>query len=827
MQKLLKNKRLLAIVLCAVLVVTISGVGAFAALAGDLISGGSSSSEIEESFSSSTESSSQSASASESQSQSEPEQEPVKFNKPDEMRAVYLQAGEDFLNGKDSSAEQIKSNIDKAIANALALDMNTLIIPLTYGGGAIFQSAQLPAATRELDILQYLVEKARASALYVYGVYDLTPEILTDSTPMTKVDGESLDELYATLKELAASYAVDGILLDGYYYPGEDSYSAYKADGAGMGYDNYLYQSTYKLVKTAADAIAAGSAGIQIGLAADAVWANKADNEAGSDTSASFQALYDGHADTRQMIEDQLFDFVAVKAFGATGSSSAPFETVVNWWASLVQSQELPLYVIHATDKVCTTEEGWSAPEELAKQYDAAKKIAGCQGSAFTSLGTLLSNPKDATEYLTQMFTGEVKTEHILTELVLTKPAKTTYTTSEVNVTFVGASALDYELTVNGEDVPRDDNGAFTLVKELKAGLNTFTFEHKDKTITYNITRQVNVIDANSVTPVGSVALEGGMKLSISAMAYDGAAVTATVGGQTVTLQQTKVEDENTDRESAYKKFIGEITVPAATSSVQNLGNITVTATWQGITGKATGAAVSVNKKVNQTQVVPGVDTGTGQLIEVTATSAETFPTNVLDDISDSDCYPLAKGTRDYLASDLLTYKDGNTTYTYYILQSGQRVYAKDIKMVSGDINNNVIDNLTVTSDGTYTKVILSTKQPVAYKAYYSSGGFSLAFSYTTEVPTSLSLRKNPLFSAANWNGSTLQLKFRTADGFLGYKAYYENGNLVFRFNSPPAVGGGSLSGVRVSIDPGHCSTCLLYTSGVNQRRCRHGPAFT
>jgi N-acetylmuramoyl-L-alanine amidase len=40
---------------------------------------------------------------------------------------------------------------------------------------------------------------------------------------------------------------------------------------------------------------------------------------------------------------------------------------------------------------------------------------------------------------------------------------------------------------------------------------------------------------------------------------------------------------------------------------------------------------------------------------------------------------------------------------------------------------------------------------------------------------------------------------------FLGVTPYYDNaGNLVFRFNNPPAVSGNSLNNVKIVIDPGH-----------------------
>jgi N-acetylmuramoyl-L-alanine amidase/uncharacterized protein YjdB len=57
------------------------------------------------------------------------------------------------------------------------------------------------------------------------------------------------------------------------------------------------------------------------------------------------------------------------------------------------------------------------------------------------------------------------------------------------------------------------------------------------------------------------------------------------------------------------------------------------------------------------------------------------------------------------------------------------------------------------------------------------------------------------MFTRAAWGEDTLTLTLAKEDGFLGYKGYYDsNGNLVFRFNTPPE----SLRGARIAVDAGH-----------------------
>ena len=281
------------------------------------------------------------------------------------------------------------------------------------------------------------------------------------------------------------------------------------------------------------------------------------------------------------------------------------------------------------------------------------------------------------------------------------------------------------------------------------------------------------------------------MSITVSALAYEGSTVTATLGSNTVTLKPSTEADDSTDNESTYQIYTGVLSVPAAGVSEQSLGNIIVKGTWEGETEKMEGAFVTVSAKATA-----------GGLVEVISKSAETFPTDTLNDLSDYDCYPLAKGTRDYVVGDEIVYVEGSKTFSYYNLQSGQRVYTSDVSPVSGDLGGNKISSLTVSSDYRYTYVTIKTEQQVAYIVKYTSSAFTIDFQYTDSVPDSLELSCTPLFSSATWNGTKLSLNLSTKGGFLGYYAYYEGGNLVFRFNNP--TGTYSLSGVPIVVDVGH-----------------------
>ena len=62
-----------------------------------------------------------------------------------------------------------------------------------------------------------------------------------------------------------------------------------------------MYSATESAMKAVVDAFHQGRRSIQVGLLSDAVWANTDVNDAGSDTSASFQALINGYADTKSL----------------------------------------------------------------------------------------------------------------------------------------------------------------------------------------------------------------------------------------------------------------------------------------------------------------------------------------------------------------------------------------------------------------------------------------------------------------------------------------------------------------------------------------------
>jgi len=720
----------------------------------------------------------------------EPEPEPVgppQYNTPSEMRGVFLTPGVDFQAG-GASEIAVRGEVDSALESIKGLSMNAVIIDTVYDGQAIYDAG--PGSG--FDVMGYIVDKSRELGLYTYAVFDIAlcrREGTASGDP--GIGAGAIDKLCESLGAFAEEYALDGILLDGYQnLQTDDSYSMYLQWGGSTGFENYMRESPQAILRTAARLIRTNARDTQVGLLADPVWANAGEQEGGSNTKAAFTALGTANADTKAFVEEGLVNFVAVKNYASLTDPAAPFGEVVSWWSALSEEKGIPLYVIHASEKASTGEEGWQSHDQLTRQVIESKNNSGYRGSMFHSLSRLAADPKEATTTLIKYYNNEVEAAHILTELEITKPDKTTFNTFETSVTFTGASDPNSKVTINGEEVPTDESGYFTVAFDLEAGLNTFRIEHKEKVLSYAITREVQII--KEISPMGSIATDGGMAITITALAYSDAQVYATVGGQTIPMELDNSVEDEADRDSAYKQFVGEYTTPAATGSEQNIGSIVVNATWEGLSDSAQGASIKVNKR---TQIEDGVP------VVITADQARTYPPNTLNNIPHAAYYPLPRGAMDYAVGDEIVYKKSGETLTYFVLASGLRVESKDMQPTEEFASGNAISGMTVETDGGYTYVRLKMSQQVAYTFQYASTGVDVKFHYTASVPKGMTLDSNPIFSAASWKDSTLTLSFIRQGGFAGYKGYFDdNGNLVLRFNNPPS----SIGSAKIVLDPGH-----------------------
>ena len=725
--------------------------------------------------------------------------EPGIMNRPDYMKGMTLTAGKDYLTDGRTSAEAIQADLDAAFDAVMELDMNTVLLPLTVDGRTIAQKSGLPYVDDALtvDILEYASQKAREKGLYIYVVYDLFTGVQDGAiVELDQMDSAAIDATTAAALAIAQNYDIEGILFDSYYYEAEpDSYLTYKQNGGGMGYENYMSQMSHTAFKEVSGAIRSGAPGKQVGMFTVAVWANSSTDENGSDTTASYTAKYSGNADNLSFLEEGYVDFVVVKAEGATTDANIPYKTVVAWWGEQADAADVPLYVLHYSSKACSEEAGWTEYDQLALQLIASEDLTGFEGDFYDDLDRFQQDLEGSTTAVLDYYDDTLNRQHILTELAVTSPAQKTYTTFETSVTFMGASDPGAKITINDQEITTDENGYFTLNMPLSEGLNTFVFTHKGKTDVYNITREVQVI--RDVSPTGNISVDGGMRITITATAYKDATVYAVIGGQTVQMTMDETGTDEEEYTDSYRLFTGSYTAPAATDSVQDIGNIVVYGTAQGSSDSKTGAYVKVNKRV-------AVEDGSP--IRVVSEQAETFPANTLNDLSDPDYFPLPQGALDYTVGSELVYKSGTKTYTYYKLASGVRVYRDDITGVSDSSapGGNAVTGIQVASNDRYTDVVFDTGQQVSYSAKYTGSAFTIDFNYTNSVPATQAIDDNPMFDSMSASGTKVTLNLASSGRFMGYRAFYnDNGQLVFRFNNPQ----GGASGTTIVVDPGHGGT--------------------
>ena len=116
----------------------------------------------------------------------------------------------------------------------------------------------------------------------------------------------------------------------------------YEVITSGIGFENWLLENGAYVFSVASQTIHKTDNSIPVGISIVNAWANSSQNENGSDTSDSFQALTDGYSDTVSYLKNGYADFIMLNTTGSLTDSAMPFKTVVEWWSGKAVESDIP-----------------------------------------------------------------------------------------------------------------------------------------------------------------------------------------------------------------------------------------------------------------------------------------------------------------------------------------------------------------------------------------------------------------------------------------------------------------------------------------------------
>ena len=501
------------------------------------------------------------------------------FARPAKMRSVWLHYGVDYAADEDDTANDIKRQLATAFVQMEKWGINVVMVPMFNDGTALYASEKYERADDEEDWVAYIYALAELSGMYVYGVIDMSQA--GDLTAQNGVQNA------ADLAADAAKCGLEGYFLTAYTTESDGDYAAFVAAGGGDR-KAFVRDSITQAINAAATALHRADINNYVGLLTDPMWADEKSHEEGLSIKGC-TAAYELGADTRLWVESGIFDCVMVTLPLELNEGEGPFRTAFEWWGTLCQKAQLPLYVSHAANKK------WDYPDRLAQQLLLCKNSDLWSGSAFDSYTALQSDKSGSTEALFKVYSGTILPEYISDKLVVSKPTKTHITVKESQYTFSGSADPNFSLTVNGKAVALSEHGFFSWTTTLEPGENVFRFSHKGESRTFTITYAVTVLD--SVYPTTNITLEGGSTLNISAIARKDSVVYAEFNGEKLTMTASPLqtdEDDNKDL-TDFENYSCSYTLPEGIiNQEQALGKVMVYATFKVLKEEMEGGSVTV-----------------------------------------------------------------------------------------------------------------------------------------------------------------------------------------------------------------------------------------
>lgn len=737
-----------------------------------------------------------------------------------DMKAIKITPKVDVYADLNADAAALGAEVDAIIKNVKALGFNSIVVDTKYDNSVIFNSTVLEKTP--VDLLSIIVEKAKAEGINVVSIFNVTGVNNTaQETIKDYYSQQNKEDILNAVTELANSYELDSILLDNYYSSkNAGAYAQFMEYGGVGNFEEWLYSNSTSTIGSISQTVNAAANSMPTGLLVKDTWADEKDKEGGSKTTSEFSAYKNGYTDTKAIVEQGLVSFVNADIKTSLDNKNMPFKTVASWWNEVCNVNKTPLYITHAGENANSKQlAGWDGTDQLARQVSTSLKNSNYHGSAFSGLKSMMANMKTSTDILLKYYKDEYSDDELFKNLTISSPDKKQFVTYEENVQFRGKFDSNQEVFLNGTKIVPSEKGGFSVWVPLKVGKNTVTLEHKGKTTTYTIERKVIIF--KTVSPTGAMKVPGGSQIEFNVMAYKGSKITATLNGKTVTLQEGGGGEDNV-LDSAYVNFQGNMTLPKSTAKDQNLGSIKFSGNYQGYGESKTGSSIVVEKLPDE--VDP--DSATGQVLQhavVKTTYANTYPYKTTPGYPQGILYQLPSGVQDIVTSisgDFVNLRSGKTVKKGAVsLQDIPFEGNNSITQFSAGVEGN---DTVIRATMNWKSPFSITPSPYPTDPSQTAGGYSFSANSVTillDYATTMAkdnvvtdLSSSPIFSGISMERVKndamgiyqykITLPLSQTGRYYGAHAEYDGNTLVIRFNHPPS--GGSLSGLKVVLDPGH-----------------------
>lgn len=342
--------------------------------------------------------------------------------------------------------QKSKEELIKLLDKAAALNMNAVFLQVRSTGDALYKSSLAPwsryltgtfGKDPGFDPLQFAIDEAhkrnmelhawfnpyrlsmdtgdttKASLNIPKSVYKEHPDWIRTASNRFVLDPgipEARKWVEDCVMEVVRNYDIDGVHFDDYFYyeevnneMGDDStYQKYN-NGQFAKKADWRRNNTYLLIKELSARIRAEKPWVKFGISPSAIWRNKKDDPAGSNTNSSYTNYDKCYADTKKWVDEELIDYICPQIYFTYANPAAPYGELASWWSNAVKGKNVHLYIGQALYRInegnSTNDRDFSTDNgvpEMTRQikYNTAKPEI--QGSVMFRMNHFFESPMQA-----------------------------------------------------------------------------------------------------------------------------------------------------------------------------------------------------------------------------------------------------------------------------------------------------------------------------------------------------------------------------------------------------------------------------------------------